>query len=348
MLYELLVGQPPRGTYLSPTQLRGDLPAQIDDVIELALGETPEERYPSARDMINGIQRSFHEEEELGPIGPDVKKIVFGVGVGVVLLGALGLYFGNRDQPTEDVSAAAQDDAIRRKVQAANRVLTEAEIQKMIESHPEMQYIPEGPFVMGRLHRETPKTSSSSEPLASERTLPSFYIDRFEHPNVQKGPDGSAPKPTLRYTWEDAEAVCKEQGKRLCTEEEWEKACKGPDNYIYAYGDTFDETLCGKTIAGDYRIGSLKDCISGYGVYGMSGGPREWTSTTAGKGSADRRVVKGGMRANHTRGSRCAYALDESARYADATLSFRCCLSAGDAPAPTEEAPQPSDAPKAE
>jgi serine/threonine protein kinase len=348
MLYELLVGQPPRGTYLSPTQLRGDLPAQIDDVIELALGETPEERYPSARDMINGIQRSFHEEEELGPIGPDVKKIVFGVGVGVVLLGALGLYFGNRDQPTEDVSAAAQDDAIRRKVQAANRVLTEAEIQKMIESHPEMQYIPEGPFVMGRLHRETPKTSSSSEPLASERTLPSFYIDRFEHPNMQKGPDGSAPKPTLRYTWEDAEAACKEQGKRLCTEEEWEKACKGPDNYIYAYGDTFDETLCGKSISGDYRIGSLKDCISGYGVYGMSGGPREWTSTTAGKGSSDRRVVKGGMRANHTRGSRCAYALDESARYADATLSFRCCLSAGDAPAPTEEAPQPSDAFKVE
>ena len=337
MLYELLVGQPPRGTYLSPTQLRGDLPDHIDDVIEIALGESPEERYPSARDMINDIQRSFTEDTFEAPRGPDVKKILLGVGVGVALLGGLGIYFGTREQPTEDISAAAQDDTIRREVQSRSRVLTEAEIQKMVESHPEMQYIPEGPFVMGRLHRETPKTASSSEPLAEERTLPSFYIDRFEQPNVRTGDDGKPPRPTAKITWEQAEATCASQGKRLCTEEEWEKACKGPDNYIYAYGDTFDDKLCGSSMAGDYRIGSLSDCVSGYGVYGMSGGPREWTAT--GKGSADRRVVKGGMKANHARGSRCAFAMDESARYADASLAFRCCLSAdeaGTAPKPTE------------
>lgn len=338
MLYELLVGQPPRGTYLSPTQLRGDLPDHIDDVIEIALGETPEERYPSARDMVNDIQRAFNREIETTAAGPDVKSIAIGVGLGVLLLGGVGLYFNNRDQPKQDVSVVAKDDAIRRDVQSRSRVLTEAEIQKMIESHPEMQYIPEGPFVMGRLHRETPKAASSSEPLADERTLPSFYIDRFEHPNMQKGPDGNAPRPSLKITWEQAETACKDQGKRLCTEEEWEKACKGPDNYIYAYGDKFDDTLCGNGMANDYRIGSLKDCISGYGVYGMSGGPREWTAT--GKGSADRRVVKGGMRANHTRGSRCAFAMDESARYADASLSFRCCLTASDG------APTPGSDPK--
>ncbi len=336
MLYELLVGQPPRGTYLSPTQLRGDLPEHIDDVIENALGESPEERYPSARDMIADIQRSFSEDSTDSPSGPDVKTIAIGVGVGVLLLGGLGIYFGTRETPTQDISVAAQDDAIRRDVQSRNRVLTESEIQKMIESHPEMQYIPEGPFVMGRLHRENPKAASTAEPLAEERNLPSFYIDRFEHPNVQKAEDGSAARPTLKITWEQAEAACQEQGKRLCTEEEWEKACKGPDNYIYAYGDTFDETLCGDGNVNDYRIGSLKDCISGYGVYGMSGGAREWTAT--GKGSADRRVVKGGMKANHIRGSRCAFAMDESARYADATLSFRCCLSA-DAPKPDEKPP---------
>jgi len=334
MLYEMLVGQPPRGTYLSPTQLRGDLPEHIDDVIEIALGETPEERYPSARDMINDIKRSFNEDSSPAPTGPDVKKIALGVGIGIALLGGLGLYFNTRDQPKQNVSAAVKDNALRRDVQSRSRVLTEAEIQKMIESHTEMQYIPEGPFVMGRLHQETPKSASSSEPLAKEANIPSFYIDRFEHPNVRKGADGSAPKPSLRITWEQASSACKSQGKRLCTEEEWEKACKGPDNYIYAYGDTFTPEICGTSMGNDYRVGDLKDCISGYGVYGMSGGPREWTATAAGKGSADRRVVKGGMRANHARGSRCAYALDESARYADATLSFRCCLSATDAPEP--------------
>ena len=341
MLYELLVGQPPRGTYLSPTQLRGDLPDHIDDVVEIALGETPEERYPSARDMIVDIQRSFTDEGTTAPRGPDVKTLAIGVAIGIALLGALGLYFMVREPPTNDLSAAAQDNVIRRQVQARHRVLTEGEIQKMIESHPEMQYIPEGPFVMGRLHQETPKTATSNEPLAEEHELPSFYIDRFEHPNVQKGPDGSAPKPTVKVTWAQSESACKAQGKRLCTEEEWEKACKGPDNFVYAYGDTFDSTLCGDGKDNDYRIGSYENCISGYGVFGMSAGAREWTST--GKGSAGRRVVKGGMKANHQRGSRCAFAMDESGGYSDASLSFRCCLSAESVPRAEGEEAKPTE-----
>ena len=329
MLYELLVGQPPRGTYLSPTQLRGDLPEHIDDVVEIALGESPEERYPSARDMIVDIQRSFSSDGVAAPKSPDVKTLAIGVAIGVALLGALGLYFTVREQPAEDVSAASQDNVIRRQVQAKHRVLTEAEIQKMVESHPEMQYIPEGPFVMGRLHQETQK-STSNEPLAQVKDLPSFYIDRFEHPNVQKDASGNAPKPSVKVAWAQADAACKSQGKRLCTDEEWEKACKGPDNYIYAYGDKFDVKLCGDGKGNDYRIGSLENCISGYGVFGMSAGPREWTSTEA--GSAGRRVVKGGMKANHKRGSRCAFSMDESGGYADASLSFRCCLSAESVP----------------
>jgi hypothetical protein len=52
-------------------------------------------------------------------------------------------------------------------------------------------------------------------------------------------------------------------------------------------------------------------------------------------------VVKGGLRANNGRGSRCAFAVDESIGYADATLSFRCCLDDDAAPA----APAPGSAP---
>jgi serine/threonine protein kinase len=401
MLYELLVGQPPRGTYLSPTQLRGDLPEHIDDVIENALGESPEERYPSARDMIVDIQRSFSEETSHAPRGPDVKNVAIGVAVGVAILGLLGTYFSMREPPKQNLSALTKDNILRNGIASRHRQLSEAEIEKMIESHPEMQYIPEGPFVMGRLHQEAQKGATSNEPLAQERELPSFYIDRFENPNIQKNIDGSAPKPTVKVAWAQANAACESQGKRLCTENEWEKACKGPDNFIYAYGDGFDEVLCGNggefvtgIVSGfeqddilvkldstkpkgrmavlkkreqipsetyregdriktyvldttpsssaaqvelsrtrpDYRIGSFKDCVTGYGVYGMSGGAREWTST--GKGSAGRRVVKGGMKANHKRGSRCAFSMDESGGYADASLSFRCCLDAASAPEP--------------
>ena len=44
ILYELLVGQPPRGTYLSPTTLRDDLPEHIDDVVEVAMAADPADR----------------------------------------------------------------------------------------------------------------------------------------------------------------------------------------------------------------------------------------------------------------------------------------------------------------
>lgn len=338
MLYELLVGQPPRGTYLSPTQLRGDLPEHIDNVVENALGSSPEDRYPSARDMINDIQRVFNEDSYAQPDRPSVRNVLIGVLAGVVLLGGIGGYLATREGPTREETAAVKDDQIRRDVQSRSRVLSEAEIQNMIAAHPEMQYIPDGPFVMGRLNQESPKFAASSEPLAEERQVAAFYIDRFEHPNVQKGEDGKAPRATGKVTWQDASDACASQGKRLCTEEEWEKACKGPDNFIYAYGDKHDKTICGEGMSADYRIGSLTDCISGYGVYGMSGGPREWTSSTAAGG--ERRVVKGGMKTNHARGSRCAFAADEWEKFAESTMSFRCCLSAdGAAPA---EAPAPT------
>ena len=81
--------------------------------------------------------------------------------------------------------------------------------------------------------------------------------------------------------------------------------------------------------------------MSGWGVMDLSGGLREWTSAVEGtKGT--RRIVKGGLRANNERGSRCAFATDESVTYSDNTLSFRCCLDAGDAvPAAAPAAAQP-------
>ena len=75
----------------------------------------------------------------------------------------------------------------------------------------------------------------------------------------------------------------------------------------------------------------------------MSGGPREWTSGVAGKGN--RRIVKGGLRANAERGTRCAFAVDEAAKYADRSLAFRCCLDVTDV---AENAPEPAEDASAE
>ena len=95
--------------------------------------------------------------------------------------------------------------------------------------------------------------------------------------------------------------------------------------------------MCGGGVDAPSVLGDPTTCTSGYGVWGLSGGLREWTATKAGKGQ--RRVVKGGLRGNSERGSRCAFAVDEAEGFADSTLSFRCCLDVVEnAPPPAEEA----------
>jgi hypothetical protein len=69
-----------------------------------------------------------------------------------------------------------------------------------------------------------------------------FCIDVFEFPNVAC---------ELPFVWVSpsvAKRVCEIQGKRLCTQQEWNLACRGdPEggrDRTYAYGDELDLTIC--------------------------------------------------------------------------------------------------------
>lgn len=328
MLYELLVGQTPRGTYLSPTQLRGDLPEHIDDIVELAMGPNPEDRYPSALDMLNDIQRSFSGDLQEDRGGTSFRNVFIGIGAVVALLVGVGVYFQLREQPDPLEGARRTDQQIRAQVQANLRMPSEAELQIFVASRPDMLYIPPGPFVQGRLNQERVDVDAAqSEPLAQVVTTEGYFIDRYEFPNATRDKQGKPVLPVAKVTAQQAEEACAQFGKRLCTDIEWERACKGPANWIYSYSDQFDPEMCGG-VTEPYHIGERESCVSGYGVAMMSGGLREWTSTVTGS-KGNRRVVKGGLRGNLSRGSRCAFAVDESATFADDTLGFRCCLSVG-------------------
>ncbi len=343
MLYELLVGQTPRGTYLSPTQLRGDLPEHIDDIVEIALGPNADDRYPSARDMLNDIQRSFSGElfQESG--ATSFRNIIIGLAVAVAAMAAIGVYFQVREQPDPLAAARSADELVRAQVASQLRVPSEAELKAMVADHPDMLYIPAGPFIMGRLNVEPLNLASQSEPLTAVVKTNSFYIDRFEFPNRTKDKSGNPVKPVAKVTLKEAQETCESFGKRLCTEQEWERACKGPANWVYSYGDQYDPEMCGGGVDQVYEIGSHQNCVSGYGVFMMSGGLREWTATEAGS-KGNRRVVKGGLRGNPARGSRCAFAVDEAANYADTTLGFRCCLDVEGAGSTDDDKPE-GDAP---
>jgi len=58
--------------------------------------------------------------------------------------------------------------------------------------------------------------------------LAPFCIDMYEFPNQPGG------QPTTCLTYADAEKLCTDAGKRLCTSQEWETACVGMITQCFA------------------------------------------------------------------------------------------------------------------
>lgn len=323
IFYELLCGQTPMGSYLAPTQIREDLPKKVDDIIEIALAANAEDRYPKARDMLNDIQRLFQEEEAPAP-PVDTRRRTLAIVAGaatVLVLMVLLVFLQDPEQAARNKDAELRATAVKASVKPTDEV-----VQAKLVKYPDMVWIPEGQFIYGRMNAE--KGADVSEPLASLKTLPAYYIDRFEAPNQQ------GEHSTVKITWDEAKAACEGAGKRLCSELEWERACRGPESFVYSYGDTFKPELCGADIANDankdrrsdHRAGSLSECKSGYGVFDMSGGPREWTAS-AGRRDASAHIMKGGKKGiSFTAGSRCAYVDEQKGTWSDAVTSYRCCM----------------------
>jgi len=340
LFYEMLTGQAPVGTFLAPSQIRPDLPKLADDVVELAMANSPEDRYRTARDLANGVQRVFEtastEGETADPGRPWI--LVAGLaGIGVLLVVAVAVSVWALVSVDTDNLAQVADQELRLKVKELHKMPTKPERDAVQSRHPKgMIYIPPGPFVAGRLAHD-PFANKNAEPIHAVVELPGYLIDAFEFPNALNG------TPTTKVTWTQADKECKDVGKRLCSAEEWEKACKGPLNNIYAYGDTFDPTFCGEGIMSEYQSGQYLECRSGWGVFDLSGGMKEWTGTPA-KDAANRRIVKGGLLTSAEKGARCAYSTDDSEGYSHGTLAFRCCRDV-EAPPFVSPAGTPTEAP---
>jgi hypothetical protein len=147
--------------------------------------------------------------------------------------------------------------------------------------------------------------------------------------------------PWANVSWDEADAACAAQGKRLCEEEEWQEACEGPAMLLYPYGNTYQKQYCNGNdydpncagpdddwaLATGTAIGCPAPpstrCISPYGIVDLSGNVMEWTSTLVGTGSYR---VRGGAFDNSKAGLTCDFdfiSLEPSFRYS--TLGFRCC-----------------------
>ncbi len=138
-----------------------------------------------------------------------------------------------------------------------------------------------------------------------------FCMDRFEYPNRR------GTYPFIAVSWRDAAATCADDGKRLCSEDEWTFACEGEDAQPYPYGYDRDADACvidrpwiepheqllrawgSPEMIGEVdRLwqgapsGTNPRCRSPFGVYDMTGNVDEWTRSSRATGY--RSILKGG------------------------------------------------------
>jgi eukaryotic-like serine/threonine-protein kinase len=167
------------------------------------------------------------------------------------------------------------------------------------DAHGRMLLVPSGSFLFGGTEVGDPK----------ETTLPAYYVDETEVSNAEyrrfceatghappQSPDYSAhpENPVGGVSYVDAAAYAAWAGKRLPSEEEWEKAARGTDKRTYPWGA---EAWTNDVPDHLEPVNSNPLRRSPYGAYNMAGNVWEWTSTpytpVAADNTAMKRLLKG-------------------------------------------------------
>jgi hypothetical protein len=125
----------------------------------------------------------------------------------------------------------------------------------------------------------------------------SAYEPLPEHWEGGAYPVGKADHPVVNVSYGDAESYAKWAGKRLPTEQEWEKAARGPNGRAYPWGNTFNRQNCNNAEVSKHdttEVTAFPNGASQYGVYDLCGNVWEWASTNVFPDREDAKVLRGG------------------------------------------------------
>ncbi len=239
----------------------------------------------------------------------------------------------------------------------------QAQLLPEIDLNGAMLPIPAGDFVMGDDNHE------ADERPAHKVTLPAYYIDKYEVTNAQYKKfcaatgrayplsplwdkdyiNNSPDSPVTSVSWDDAFAYASWAGKRLPTEEEWEKAASwdstSQKKRQWPWGNEPNKSAANIESDRTAPVDKYPGDVSPYGIYGMGGNVAEWVNEFyvpyAGNEKPDpnygqkARVMRGGSyksgsadEARTTRRDFIPIALDPQKR--TGPIGFRCAISADD------------------
>jgi len=148
-----------------------------------------------------------------------------------------------------------------------------------------------------------------------EVELGPFGIDRLPYPN-----DPSLPT-LVGKTRDEARRLCAERSARLCTEVEWERACKGPKQDEYPSGVIWDPSC----------TAGAKACATGFDVLGLGTSAGEWVANDVTTDDKRRAVVRGAGKSAPSTDHRCAARHPTEASTQSQDIGFRCCQGAPNA-----------------
>jgi formylglycine-generating enzyme required for sulfatase activity len=243
-----------------------------------------------------------------------------------------------------------------------------------------MAYVPQGKFMMGCADSRRVRCKADEQPLHLVY-LSGFLIDLHEvtvaaYARCVRAHRCKEPKdftllrffnwgnperllhPVNGVTYQQAVDYCRFDGKRLCTEAEWEKAARGTDGRLYPWGnwaptperaliddgiDYSDENRKWPVLTYTEQVCSRPGGNSPYGLCDMAGNVAEWVAdwyaadtyqtsplvNPTGPETGTHRVIRSGRFArvgfSLRAASRRSFAPDKDFEY----LGFRCCQQFG-------------------
>jgi len=224
-----------------------------------------------------------------------------------------------------------------------------------IEVPENMVYIPPGQFIMGEGDNTRIETlrkgffmdkypitngqfcvflnqhGNQREGSHSWVNLGGFYEDercriRKEGGNFVVEP-GFEAYPVTYVSWHGAKAYASRVGKRLPTDEEWEKAARGIDGRIYPWGYKFNKDKCNTAESGIRHtspVGRYPEGCSPYGCLDMAGNVLEWIDNLIEIQRGGTLRVRGGSWLYDQSSARCANQLALTPDDRPNSVGFRC------------------------